>query len=479
MGEPVFGVFLRGQAYTTVVSPSMIQTALKSQITHSASIFDQAMQNVFGDRSLVLSLRANQDQQLSDDIMNTMTQDKFLRGTSEAITKLIQDNLPNLVTSSISPVDQLPWERDSSVVLSDKDESASDADLFALLQGFIGHHLTVALMGESFMESFPSVLPQLWAFDDGVVALFVGSPKWVPSPMASAARVARGNLLHIFSVFYRAFCAWDDGIDPGIELRDLDDVSELLKERMRAFRKLELSPQASAAAILSLHWELMEYIIKMTFWTLIHIISDAELLKDIRKEMTPHAEATRRSRKETGFPFDEPPKLKLDLEKLEKSCPLLNACYYEAIRLHSAGISYRELDSDLTLVESKQEAMEPHTYKIPKGKKVIMPHGVFQNDAARFSNPDQYDPLRFITTDSSSGTKKVNPEILGPVAAGLYGPKSNKFTHQTILAFTSSIISMWDISSVNKKELPIPRHRKTWGTFRPAHDVSARIKSRV
>ncbi|KAJ6024848.1 hypothetical protein N7540_005645 [Penicillium herquei] len=479
MGEPVFGVFLRGQAYTTVVSPSMTQTVLTSQITRSVSIFDCIMQNVFGDRSLVLSLRANQNQQVSDDVMKSMIQDKFIRGTSEAIMRLLQFNIPSLVTSSRSPVDQLPWERDSSVVLSEQDESACEADLFALLQNFIGHHLTVALMGESFVESFPSVLPQMWTFDDGVVALFIGSPRWIPSPLASAGRAARENLIHIFSIFYRAFCAWDDGIDPGIELRDLDDVSESLKERMRTFRKLELSPRAIGAAILSLYWEPVEYIIKMTFWTLIHVVSDAELLKEIRKEMTPYAEATRRTRKETGFPFEEPPKLKLDIEKLEESCPLLNACYYEAIRLHSAGISYRELESDLTLVQSKQEAMEPHTYKISKGEKVIMPHGVFQNDADRFSNPDQYDPLRFITTDASSGAKKVNPETLGPVAAGLYGPKSNKFTHQTILAFTTSIISMWDISSVNDKELLIPRHRKTWGTFRPAYDVQVRIKSRV
>lgn len=455
----------------------MVKTVL-SQDGRSLTILDQALANAFGNRGLVHGLSSNSNPEVKDDVLETITGDEFIKETSESITKALQFNIPNLVSFSRSLVDQFPWERDSNVELLEQDQSTCEVNFYILVKDFIGHHMTTLLMGESFVEAFPGVLQQLWVFDDNFVPMFVGFKRWVPAPGISSGHAARQYLLHVMSIFFRAFSAWDDGIDPGIELRELDDVSEIVKQRMRTFRKLDLSPRASAAATLSLYWELMEYIVKMTFWNVMHIFSDETLLEELRKEIHPYAESSRASRQETGFPFDEPPKLKLDMENLE-SCPLLNACHYETIRLHSAGITYRELGSDLTLKESTGEALEPRTYKISKGAKVIMPHGVIHNDSKYFSNPTQYKPERFITTDTSGGPKRANPDLLGPFAEGLYGPKNNKFTQRTILAFTASIVSMWNVSSADGKKLVLPRSRKTWGTFRPSSDIKVRVKARV
>ncbi|KAJ5919419.1 hypothetical protein N7466_010362 [Penicillium verhagenii] len=477
-GEPVFGVYLQGETHDTVVSPSMIKTVL-SQKESGMMVLDQALRNVFGDQSLVRSLRSNRNEEISDDVSAIINQGQFISATSAAITRLLQRNVPNLVTFSRSLVDQVAWERDSSVTLLEQDATICEVDLFALVRDFVGHNITTHLLGEAFVESFPGVLQQFWTLDANFVSLFAGFKRWAPSPGVSSGHAARDRLLHIMSVFSRAFAAWDDGIDPGIELRDLDDVSDLFKQRMRTFKKLGLSPRASAAGTLSLHWDLMEYIVKMTFWNLVHIFADEELLKDIQKEMAPAVNSTRPSRQETGFPFDEPPKLDLDIEKMLQTCHLLKACHYETIRLHSAGISLRRLDSDLTLTESAGEALEPRTYKICKGVKVLMPHGVYQNDPTRFSNPDQYDPLRYIVTNHTSGKKEANLDILGPFADGLYASKNNAFTERAILAFTASIVSMWVISSADGKGLIVPAHIKTWGAFLPAKDVKVHIKARV
>jgi cytochrome P450 len=151
--------------------------------------------------------------------------------------------------------------------------------------------------------------------------------------------------------------------------------------------------------------------------------------------------------------------------------------------LHSAGISFRKLESDVTLSESAEEASyntkEPRTYRIRKGETAMAPHGVYHNDSRYFSNPDQYDPLRFIVTDSGSGAKRVNESALAPFADGLYGSKGNSFNEKVILAVIAAIVSMWEIESANENDLAVPGHHLTWGAFRPAKDVKVKLKLRV
>lgn len=479
MKESVFGIYLRGEAHDTVISPSMIKSIMSSPDASSGAVLDQALQNVFGDRSLVRTLRSNRNQEISDDVLSLIDREPYVTEHSEAITRFLKRNIASLVTFCRSPVDQTPWERDSQVELLDNDQTVCLVDLYGLVRGFVGQNMTQLLMGESFVESFQGFLSQVWTLDDNFVPMFVGIPRSVPTPGVSSGYAARDNLLHIMSVFYRAFSAWDDGIDPGIELRDLEDVSELVKQRMRTFRKLELSPGASAAGHLSLYWDLLGHSSKMTFWNIAHIFADSELLKEIKKEIAPYVKATRLTRQQTGFPFDEPPKLDIDMEKMLQSCPLLKACYYESIRLHSAGISFRKLESDMTLTESTEDAVEPRKYKLNKGEKVIMPHGVYQNDPYRFSNPDQFDPLRFIATETGNSHKEVNAEALGPIADGLYGSKHNAFTERVILGFTAAIVSMWDFKSPEGKSITVPGNKMSWGAFSPAHDVRVKVKLAV
>lgn len=478
MGEPVFGVYLRGQTHDTVVSPSMMKKVMSSDASSTPAL-DQALQNVFGDRGLLRNLHLDRNQEIRDDVSEIMKRESFISNVSGNITKLLQRNVPNLVSFSRSPVDMTPWERESHVAVSEGNQSVCEANLFALVRNFVGHNLTTLLMGEAFLENFPSFLGDLWTLDSNFVPLFIGAPRWVPTPGVSAGHAARDRLLHVMSIFYRAFTAWDDGIDPGIELRELDDVSELVKQRMRTFRKLELTPIASAAGHLSLYWDVIEHTTKIIFWTLLHIFSDSALLKEVRSEIAPYVKSTRPSREETGFPFDEPPRLSLDLEDVLKSCPLLKACYYETTRLHSAGISFRKLEIDLTLTESVQDAIQPRTYKLRKGEKVIMPHGTYHNDSQRFSNPYQYDPLRFIVVDAASDTKRASADTISPFADGLYGSKHNNLTERAILAFTAAIVSMWDIASPDGKDLTVPRHRTTWGAFPPAKNVRVTMKLMV
>ncbi|EPS27446.1 hypothetical protein PDE_02389 [Penicillium oxalicum 114-2] len=478
--ESIFGVYLRGETYQAVVSPSMMKAILSSKSTSSSPLQNQALTNVFGDPNSARNARSVQHHPSNPDISVTINREPFISEASKAMTQTLQRNVPNFVSFSRSPVDQSQWERDADVSAPEEGQSICEASLFALTRAFVGQNLSSFLMGEAFVENFPLFLTDLWTLDKNLVPLFIGLRRWIPTtPGISAAFPARDRLLNTMSVFYRAFNAWDDGIDPGVELRDLDDISDLVKERMRTFRKLDLSPTASAVGHLSLYWDVVEYSSKMTFWTIAHIFADSALLREIREEISTTVKASRRTRQETGFPFDEPPRLELDMEDMLQHCPLLKACYYESIRLHSAGISLRKLETDMTLTESTDEAVQPRTYKLSKGEIAMIPHGLVNCDSQRVSNPDQFDPLRFIVTDESSGAKRASSAGLEPFSDGLYGPKNNPFTERAVLASAASIISMWNITSANGLELRVPNNRTTWGTFQPATDVKVKIKLRV
>ncbi|CAG8906923.1 unnamed protein product [Penicillium egyptiacum] len=485
MNEPVFGIYIRGVKHNAVASPSMMKTVFSAKAaTPRNQVLDQALQNVFGDRSLIRNLDLDRNQGVSDKASTILNEEAFVIGASSTIIRLVQRDMSNLVSFCRSIVDQCPWERGmSGVEVPEGDQMVCEANLFALMSNFIGHVTSTFLMGEAFVENFPNLSEDLGRVDDCFVTLFAGTPRWVPHPAASAGHAASDRLRHIFSVFHRAFTAWDDGIDAGIELRDLDDVSELVKDRMRTFRTLELSPRASAAGHLSLYYDLIENMTKITFWTITHLFAEPSLLDQVRKEIASYVVASRPSREETGFPFDEPPRLSLDIEKVLTSCPLLKACYYETVRLHSAGISFKKLASDLTLSESAEEAAyrlaEPRTYKIAKGEGIILPHGAYYHDARYFSNPEQYDPLRFVATDPATGKQQADPSILAPFADGLYGSTNNGFTERAILTFTAGIVVLWDIEPTSGEFLSVPGHKTSWGAFRPTKELRVKMKLRV
>ncbi|KAF7719240.1 Uncharacterized protein PECH_004832 [Penicillium ucsense] len=476
--ESVFGVYLGGETFQVVASPSIMRNVFSSQETTRSPLVDKALRNVFGNRSSRHIARIVQQEELDLDVSSTIAHKLFISDASKSIEKILRREVQNFVSFGRSPVDQYQWERDAEVSTTEGNQSASETKLFALIRAFVGHNLTILLMSDAFFDNFPLFLTDLWTLDENFIPLFTGLRRWIPTtPKVSAAFPARDRLLHTLSVFHRAFNAFQDGFDPhDVTWWDLDNVSELFQTRMRTFHRLELPPSASASDQLSLFWDLIEYSAKLTFWMVAHISADSALLHDIRAEASETVRSSRRS--QTGLPFPEPPQLEIEIEKMLESCQLLRACYYESVRLHTAGISLRKLKADMRVTESTEDAVQPRTYELHKGETVMMPHGLVNRDPQRFSNPDQFDPLRFIVTDEDSGLKRACAASLEPFSEGLHGSKHNAFTERAVLAFSASIVSMWDITAVDGMELRVPDNCETWGTLRPAKDVDVKIQLR-
>lgn len=478
----MFGLQLGGVKQNVVVSPSMAKSILSFPGASSTAMANHFMRNAFGDRGAVRNLKpADSDAFHSSAIMR----DTSTAEVSTAEVRLIERETPNLVTFCRSLVDQARWERGSDVTVhEDCDVPTCEANFYSLVRGFTAYISTTVFMGEAFVESFPKLLDDLWTFDSQFTILSLGAPRWLPLPGVSAAYPARKRLLDVFAAFYQAFAAWEDGRDPGMELRDLEDVSEHIKERIRISRKLGLSPRAGASGLLSQFWALVRNTPNIVFWNLLHIYSDPTLLEEIRKEIAPYAKAFRPSCQETGFPFQDPPKLSIDIKGLLDCCPLLKASYYETIRLDSARVSFTQLTSELNLSESKEDAAidnrtSPRTYKLRKGEYVAVSHGAYQNDTRYFQNPGRYNLQRFIQTDSETGEKRFDMHTITFFDDNTFECKGYVFAEREILAFTAAILSLWDVEAFNGKDWRIPGHKLAVGAFPPKKDVRVKIRARV
>ncbi|OJJ44166.1 hypothetical protein ASPZODRAFT_161257 [Penicilliopsis zonata CBS 506.65] len=485
--EPVFGLYMGGVKQNVVLSPPMIDSVLLSRDVSSDSTTKYILEKVFGDRGTQRRLKPEDSHAIHQKIPSQFMREPFLSDASTSLVRLIERETPNLVGFCQSMVDQAIWERCSQVIVPDDaaDSLVCEANMFSLVRNFVGHLTSTVFMGQAFVETFPGFLGDLWTLDNHAVALSMGVPFWIPLPGVSGAFTARERLLRSLTSFHQAFIQWDDGRNPGFELSDLDDVSEPIKERIRAFRDLGLSPRESAPAHLSLLWAMNANIAPMVFWTLLRILADPDLFVQIREEVAPFAKASRLTREETGFPFQEPPRISIDLDALLSSCPLLRASCYEALRLDCAPLSFRELTADVTIREPEEDAFMncspqgPRQYRLPKGEYVIIPHGVHQNDSAYFADPTKYDPSRFIVTDPDTQEKKADPRTVRPFSGGVLNFKLQQFSERELLAFVAAILLMWDIEPVGGKKWAIPGHKVATGAFLPSREIRVRIKSRV
>lgn len=483
MKESVLGIILGGERHNVVVSPSMAKSVYAFRGASPSPSVNQIMGNAFGDSGVIRGVDPAELKTLHQKVSGLFRREPFATEVSTASIRRIGRELPYLVTFSRSVVDQVPWERASEMAMPDADQSVCEANLFSLVRNFVAHLTTAGYMGDAIFEAFPNLLYDLWILGAHFPAMSRGGPRWL-SPGLSTAHRARDRLLGTLASFHDAFVAWDNGRDPGVKFRDLDDVSEPVKQRIRGLHKLGASAAASAHIHLSFLWAMNGNITNIIFWNLLRVYAEPSLLEEVRKEITPHVKAFRPSREETGFPIEEQAQLHVDPNGLFNSCPLLKASLYETLRVDTAGVSLKELSSDLTLTESEDDAASDgikkrRAYKISKGDNITIPLGVLHNDPQLYSNPNQYDPLRFITTDPNTDVKRTEMHTLKPFAGGVAGIRGHEIAERECLLYVSAILSMWDVNPISGTQLEVPGHASLTGSYLPNKDLRVRIRCRV
>ena len=297
------------------------------------------------------------------------TQGMFMRepflSTATATTRsLVEERATSMIRLSSDAEKQSVWERSANVALVG--EKSAEADLYPLIMDFVASSAGVALMGHAFVENNPGILEDLWAFDSSFSALLTGLPSLIPK--MARARAARTRLQAAVKEWNDAVTAMLAERDPGPKWNDLSDVPEAMRLRVKALRDTNSEDIFASASTLATYWGLMVNANKITFWMLLHIISNPELLENVRKEIGPYARR--------GIDGEQS-RLVLDVDGLIQKCPLLKATFFETMRLHTAGTSYKNVCQDLTLTESPEDAEtlgkpKPQTYHVKAGTFLVM-----------------------------------------------------------------------------------------------------------
>jgi len=153
----------------------------------------------------------------------------------------------------------------------------------------------------------------------------------------------------------------------------------------------------------------------LVFWIILRICATPGLLERVRAEIAPYAIVVTPPQ---GPQFPEAKSLRLDSEGLSRSCLLLKACYLEALRLHSASVTVKQVRKDVVVTESAADdgSGQARAYVLEAGSYIEICHELHQSDPRYFERPEQFMPERFLV--SGKDGLKVKDHTLTPYGGG-------------------------------------------------------------
>ncbi|KAK2733201.1 mitochondrial escape protein 2 [Myotisia sp. PD_48] len=481
-----YSLYAWGRRHVVLTTPSIAKHSFLQQETTPSPCIDYLMDHAFGSsKKMRRPEREGIPSIHNDQWMEPLTGDNFAPFMA-MFAREIEQATPNLVTFNSSIVDQLHWERFAGIKVTHEEGGTRlcEANLYSLIRDFVGSITINLFMGKALLEVYPNVLPDLWAFNDRFNPILLGIPRWIPFPGLPTAYFARRRLLACLTVYNTAFAYLEGGRDPGIDWRDMDDVSEIIQARARARITQGYSVEFAASQDLSFIWAVNVRTSTLVFWNIVHILADSELHTQILKEITPHAKSQHFSG--SGFSLPEPPRLSLSIDTLIQQCPLLVATQRETIRLYTSSFTYRKVTSDIKV--GGDVSTDPNTYRLSAGDFVIIPHFLQNMNSKHFDSPDTFDSRRFLAEQSeqtspieSTDTEKLEPGSEEELARGWDDPISHcwEFENRKMLAFIVSILALWDIQPADGKKWEIPNRGNSNIADEPKYDIRVIIRTKA
>lgn len=200
------------------------------------------------------------------------------------------------------------------------------------------------------------------------------------------------------------------------------------------------------------------------------------MLETIREEIKPYAKIG--SDPDGGS-------LKLDVDGFLKHCPVFKGSFFEAMRLYTAGTSYKKVLQDLILTESDEDAAKfgkprPQKYHVKAGEFLVIPEATLQMDERLWKEPSVFRPERFLVPDEKDPKKTaVDMLHLFPFGGGHSVCKGRYFAEREVMIFVAGLISVWDFTPVDGKwNIPKMFYNGT-GSANPKSPVRVRMSRRI
>ena len=200
-----------------------------------------------------------------------------------------------------------------------------------------------------------------------------------------------------------------------------------------------------------------------TFWILVHVYSNPELLQKLRQELTTittvHQIHPSKSQRH------------LDITKMKESCPLLVATYQEVLRVRSFGSTVRVAMED-TLLNEQYLLKKDSTIQIPSAVLHADPK-IWGADAADFR------PERFLKQDDKKS--KVSPGAFHAFGGGNTLCPGRHFATTEILLVAAMFILRFDLEPVSGSWALPKQNSNNLSTslLPPASDIKVKVSKRA
>lgn len=501
--DGIFALNFGGRTHTIVASPSL-STALLNQkagVVDFDEVGNGILINVFGIPSRQKEIWAPVLGEVATCYKYLLTEPSLGSMVGQTAGRL-KENVMHFVSFTDSAIDQTLWERSAMAALkSDShDEKVVEASLLPLVRDFVANTTVPTIMGSSFLANFPDFFDDLWTLDQGFMLLGAGLPRWVPIPAVTRAHIARKKLLDRIATFHQAMEDDAQGKDPGPDWRDLDDVSTLVKERTKVYRKHNWSIRARAALELSLLWATNANSNVLIFWIILRICSNPEILSRVREEISPPVHAVQPKQE---FPVPELPRFEnFDVDGLCNRCPLLKSCYVESLRVDTASRSMRTVKQDFVLHARGEKDAEG--WLLRRGDFAHAAHDMYNTDPGAWYEPLKWLADRHIRLHKEGGEASVDLGSMRPYGeshsnhvssvssvssrcridadgapgGGVSMCKGRAFAFKECMVFAAAILTLWDIEPAGGEPWKIPRYRTATGVFGAKDDVRVWIRRR-
>jgi cytochrome P450 len=390
--------------------------------------------------------------------MNALTERLFVNeaNATAAIEACdIPGNAASFVTFSTKPEILARWERSANVKMIDS--QTVEVDMLHLVRDFGACMAIPQMYGRDFLERNPTVLDDLWKFDNDLFPLMmVGIPQWAPFKVIKDGVAARSKIHKALEGVYRRTAQYLN--DESVEFdADMSDVSSVIRGRVTLYDENNLTMAYRGQLELGNLWGQNANTQPMVFWVLLFVYSTPGLVEALRKEISPHV--TISNSEITSF----------DLQSLTR-CPLLKSSVYETYRMVDEPTSIRYVNKPIAVSDGQ------YNHDLKEGTWVSAAHAIANKDAANYPEPHKFVPDRFLETDET-GNKTARYGKLRPWGAGAGICKGRTFAEKEIIAIGAAVITLWDISPVGKQWV-IPAMRPGTGVVQPVSDLRVRIRRR-
>ncbi|KAK5987814.1 Cytochrome P450 monooxygenase nodJ-like protein [Cladobotryum mycophilum] len=303
------------------------------------------------------------------------------------------------------------------------DQNAS-SEIVDLL-GWIRHLVTIGTANYLFgphnpIAEEPALEDAFWAFDHGLGRLLIGI-----LPVLTASKAYRGREKMVV------------GFKKYFEAGHLESASKIIQGRARIEKEYGMSLDMTARSALSFLFAGIVNTTTTTFWVVVRLFADEQLLGRVRQEVIQALEA---SAEQAGSNS-------LSIGLIKEKCTTLVAVYRESLRIGSENFSVRMVKEDMILADR---------YFLKKGAAVQISGGVIHaNPSIWGDDADEFNPDRFLGQKSKSGG--YHPAAFRGFGGGKTLCPGRDFATNEILLFAALIVHAFDMVTPDGGTVVVPK----------------------